>query len=206
MKTEMAEAPPAAGGEGAATAYENDVILWAEEQARFLREGRFSELDIEHLADEIEDVGRSEKRELASRMAVLLAHLLKWRLQPEKRSKSWRTTIADTATKDRNRRSGETPSLKNDRCATRFGRKTCGSTLEPGRGKKRASTPCRTPHRGRWTRSETRISGRNERELSRPSVAALVHAPQPRSPTSATMARFFTSRPARPWPASQGRA
>jgi hypothetical protein len=83
----MAEAPPAA------TAYENDVILWAEEQARFLREGRFSELDIEHLADEIEDVGRSEKRELASRVAVLLAHLLKWRFQPEKRSKSWRTTI-----------------------------------------------------------------------------------------------------------------
>ena len=95
MKTQMSEAPPAADGERAATAYENDVILWAEEQARYLREGRFSELDIEHLADEIEDVGRSEKRELASRMAVLLAHLLKWRLQPERRSRSWRTTIAD---------------------------------------------------------------------------------------------------------------
>ena len=93
MKTQMAAAPPAAGGERAATAYDNDVILWAEEQARYLREGRFSELDIEHLADEIEDVGRSEKRELASRVAVLLAHLLKWRLQPEKRSKSWRATI-----------------------------------------------------------------------------------------------------------------
>ena len=95
MKTQIADAPPAAGGEGAATAYEIDVILWAEEQARFLREGRFSELDIEHLADEIEDVGRSEERELARRMAVLLARLLKWRLQPEKRSKNWRTTIAD---------------------------------------------------------------------------------------------------------------
>ena len=93
MKTQMVETPPAAGAEGAPTAYENDVILWAEEQARFLREGRFSELDIEHLADEIEDVGKSEKRELASRMAVLVAHLLKWRHQPEKRSKSWRTTI-----------------------------------------------------------------------------------------------------------------
>jgi hypothetical protein len=93
MKTEMAEARPAAGSEHGPTAYEKDVILWAEEQARYLREGRFSELDIEHLADEIEDVGRSEKRELASRMAVLLAHLLKWRVQPEKRSKSWRTTI-----------------------------------------------------------------------------------------------------------------
>ena len=73
--------------------YDSDVILWAEEQARLLRAGRFAELDIEHIADEIEDVGKSEKRELASRMAVLLAHLLKWRFQPEKRTKSWRTTI-----------------------------------------------------------------------------------------------------------------
>jgi len=73
--------------------YEKDVILWAEEQARALRERDFGRLDIEHLADEIEDVGKSEKRELANRMAVLLAHLLKWRAQPEKRSPSWRNTI-----------------------------------------------------------------------------------------------------------------
>ena len=71
------------------------MILWSQEQARLLRAGRFSELDIEHLADEIEDVGKSEKRELASRMAVLLAHLLKWSRQPEKRSNSWRATIKD---------------------------------------------------------------------------------------------------------------
>ena len=58
-----------------------------------MRAGRFSELDIEHLADEIDDVGKSEKRELASRMAVLLAHLLKWSRQPENRPPSWRATI-----------------------------------------------------------------------------------------------------------------
>ena len=75
------------------TAYDDDVILWAEEQARALRERDFSKLDIEHLADEIEDVGKSEKRELANRMAVLLAHLLKWRSQPERRGASWRHTI-----------------------------------------------------------------------------------------------------------------
>jgi Domain of unknown function DUF29 len=75
------------------TGYDSDVILWAEEQARLLRAGRFAELDIEHIADEIEDVGKSEKRELASLMAVLLAHLVKWRFQPEKRTKSWRSTI-----------------------------------------------------------------------------------------------------------------
>jgi hypothetical protein len=86
------------------------VILWSEEQARLLRAGRFAELDIEHLADEIEDVGKSEKRELASRVAVLLAHLLKWTLQPEIRTNSWRTI------KDQRRRVAlainETPSLK----------------------------------------------------------------------------------------------
>ena len=69
------------------------MILWSQEQARLLRARRFAELDIEHLADEIEDVGKSEKRELASRMAVLLAHLLKWSRQPENRTNSWRATI-----------------------------------------------------------------------------------------------------------------
>ena len=75
------------------TPYEKDVLLWSQEQARALRERDFSKLDIEHLADEIEDVGKSEKRELAIRMAILLAHLLKWRGQPERRSPNWRNTI-----------------------------------------------------------------------------------------------------------------
>jgi Domain of unknown function DUF29 len=85
--------PKATGAESAAAGYDKDVILWSEQQARLLRAGRFDELDVEHLADEIEDVGKSEKRELASRMAVLLAHLLKWSRQPEMRSNSWRSTI-----------------------------------------------------------------------------------------------------------------
>jgi hypothetical protein len=91
--------------------YDQDVILWSQEQARLLRARRFAELDIEHLADEIEDVGKSEKRDLASRMAVLLAHLLKWKSQPESRTNSRRTTI-----NDQRRRIAlaikETPSLK----------------------------------------------------------------------------------------------
>ena len=79
--------------------YEKDVVLWSLEQARFLRDGKFSQLDIEHLADEIEDVGKSEKREFANRMALLLAHLLKWYHQPERRQeggrslRSWHSTI-----------------------------------------------------------------------------------------------------------------
>jgi hypothetical protein len=87
--------PKTAGARSAATPYDKDVILWSEQQARLLRAGRFAELDIEHLADEIEDVGKSEKREFASRMAVLLAHLLKWSRQPKMRSNSWRSTIVD---------------------------------------------------------------------------------------------------------------
>ncbi len=73
--------------------YEKDVVRWAREQARLLREGDFAHLDIEHIADEIEDVGKAEQREFASRMSVLLAHLLKWRFQPQLRTKSWRDTI-----------------------------------------------------------------------------------------------------------------
>jgi Domain of unknown function DUF29 len=103
--------PRAPSGRSATTSYDKDVILWSQEQARLLRAGRFAELDIEHLADEIEDVGKSEKRELASRVAVLLAHLLKWNRQPKMRTNSWRSTI-----KDQRRRVAlaisETPSLK----------------------------------------------------------------------------------------------
>lgn len=75
--------------------YDGDVVAWADEQAALLRAGRFDLLDIEHLADEIEDVGKSEHRELDSRMVLLVAHLLKWKFQPEKREigYSWHNTI-----------------------------------------------------------------------------------------------------------------
>ena len=74
-------------------AYGKDVNAWANEQARLLRAGRFDLLDIEHIAAELEDVGKSEQRELASRMAVLMAHLLKWQHQPDRRGASWEKTI-----------------------------------------------------------------------------------------------------------------
>ncbi|CBL47325.1 conserved hypothetical protein [gamma proteobacterium HdN1] len=77
------------------TAYDKDVIAWAQEQAKLLRSRRFDALDIENLAEEIEDVGKSEKRELASRMAVLLTHLLKWQFQPGRRGASWQRTIKE---------------------------------------------------------------------------------------------------------------
>ena len=58
------------------TTYEKDIIVWATEQAASLRAGKLSGLDIEHIAEEIEDVGKSEKRDLSLRMSVLLSHLL----------------------------------------------------------------------------------------------------------------------------------
>lgn len=93
--------------------YEGDIIAWANEQARLLRAGLFDRLDIEHIAEEIEDVGKSEKRELESRMAVLLTHLLKWRVQPERQGNSWRRTIM-TQREGIAKRIRKTPSLKPD--------------------------------------------------------------------------------------------
>ncbi|MDO9048127.1 MAG: DUF29 domain-containing protein [Methylobacter sp.] len=96
-----------------AITYEQDVVAWANEQANMLRTGQFDRLDIAHIAEEIEDVGKSEQRELATRMAVLLAHLLKWQFQPERRGASWEITI-NTQRKAIARRLRKTPSLKQD--------------------------------------------------------------------------------------------
>lgn len=75
------------------TPYDTDYAQWCAEQGALLREGRLSDLDRENLAEEIESLGRRDRREINSRMKILLAHLLKWRFQPEKRSPSWRSTI-----------------------------------------------------------------------------------------------------------------
>ena len=75
------------------TRYETDIVAWANEQAQLVRAGQFELLDLEHIAEEIEDVGKSEQRELASRMTLLIAHLLKWQFQPERRGRSWQITI-----------------------------------------------------------------------------------------------------------------
>lgn len=76
--------------------YESDFYAWANEQAALLRAGRLSEADIEHVAEEIESMGKSEKRELVSRLTVLLLHLLKWQFQPSRRGSSWETSISNT--------------------------------------------------------------------------------------------------------------
>jgi hypothetical protein len=73
--------------------YDQDFYAWANEQAGLLRAGRLSEADIEQIADEIESMGKTEKRELASGLTVLLRHLLRWQYQPSRAGASWQATI-----------------------------------------------------------------------------------------------------------------
>ncbi len=73
--------------------YERDFYGWANEQAALLRAGNLSAADIEHIAEEIESMGRREKHELTSRLGVLLLHLLTWQFQSDRRGKSWRLSI-----------------------------------------------------------------------------------------------------------------
>ncbi len=78
--------------------YDQDFVAWTEQQAALLRANDLSAIDREHLAEEIESVGASERREMRRRLARLLQHLLKWRYQPDLRSRRWAATI--TAQRD----------------------------------------------------------------------------------------------------------
>lgn len=78
-----------------ASLYDTDFYAWANEQAALLRAGKLSAADIEHIAEEIESMGRSEKRELVNRLTVLLLHLLKWQFQPALRGNSWRLSVEE---------------------------------------------------------------------------------------------------------------
>jgi hypothetical protein len=73
--------------------YEQDYYAWANEQAALLRAGKLSAADIGNIAEEIESMGRGEKRELVNRLIVLLLHMLKWKFQPALQSPSWRRSM-----------------------------------------------------------------------------------------------------------------
>jgi hypothetical protein len=74
--------------------YDRDYYTWALQQARALKEHRLEELDWENLADEVESLAKTERRELRSRLWVLLEHLIKWQLQSQRRTRSRRATIS----------------------------------------------------------------------------------------------------------------
>jgi hypothetical protein len=73
--------------------YARDVYAWSQEQARLIREGRWEEIDRDNVAEEIESVGRTEFNQLVSALRVLMLHMLKWDHQPERRSRSWVTSL-----------------------------------------------------------------------------------------------------------------
>ena len=73
--------------------YDTDYSLWLEKTAQLLRNGQINELDLPNLAEEIEDMGKREKRAVENNVEILLMHLLKYQYQPEKRSNSWKYTI-----------------------------------------------------------------------------------------------------------------
>jgi hypothetical protein len=95
----MATAEPAAGDNQMATAvknrigYDEDLFAWTQEQAALLRARHTEGLDWDNLAEEIEMAGGHDRRELESRLCVILLHLLKWQAQPELRGASWRKTL-----------------------------------------------------------------------------------------------------------------
>lgn len=75
--------------------HQQDYYGWARHNAELLRAGRLGEIDSENIAEELEDMGGSKERELESRLGILLAHLLKWVYQPERRGNSWKATICE---------------------------------------------------------------------------------------------------------------
>jgi hypothetical protein len=82
-----------------APAYEDDFVAWLEDQAQHARRGETDSLDLENIAEELEGMARSDRREIRNRLTVLLVHLLKYNFQPKRRSSSWLSTIGEQRTR-----------------------------------------------------------------------------------------------------------
>jgi len=91
--------------------YESDFYAWTQAQADALRRRSVNELDWENLQEEMDSMGKSEVRQLQRRLTILIGHILKWRMQPDLRSRSWTATILVQQT-DIQRLIAENPSLK----------------------------------------------------------------------------------------------
>jgi len=93
--------------------YDEDFAAWALETAQLLRERRFDDIDVDNLVEEVESMAGSQRRELLSRATVLIIHLLKWRHQPNRRPRSFRSTIG-TQRVELDRLFRQSPSLKRE--------------------------------------------------------------------------------------------
>jgi hypothetical protein len=92
--------------------YTTDFNVWIQKTAQLLRERCWNEIDVEHLIEEVESLGKSEQRGIASQLTRLLLHLLKWQYQPQRRSDSWLDSITDARTQIE-LAIADSPSLKN---------------------------------------------------------------------------------------------
>lgn len=93
--------------------YDKDFYAWTIENAELLRQKKFEEIDIDNIAEEIESMGKGNKRSVFSHLSVLIAHLLKWKFQSVRRSKSWALTIKNQRFEISDLLN-ESPSLKNE--------------------------------------------------------------------------------------------
>lgn len=91
--------------------YETDYLKWIEATIDQMKQQNYGAIDWDNLIEEIEDMGRSERRSLESNLTVILLHLLKWQFQPERRSNSWQASIAEHRRRIRKAFKGS-PSLK----------------------------------------------------------------------------------------------
>lgn len=78
-----------------AALYEMDETAWLEATADLIRDGRLDAVDLDTLAEYLTDMAKRDRREVFSRLVVLLSHLLKWDYQPDRRSGSWQGTILE---------------------------------------------------------------------------------------------------------------
>ncbi len=92
--------------------YDQDFYSWIYKNIDLLKQRKFSELDVDILIDELESMAKRDRRELTSRLMILIAHLLKWQFQPEQRSGSWQGSIDEQRIKIA-KQIEESPSLKN---------------------------------------------------------------------------------------------
>ncbi|MEH1860311.1 MAG: DUF29 domain-containing protein [Nostoc sp.] len=107
MTAQLPQSPITSGSD----LYEQDFYLWIQTTAELLKQKNFTQLDLDNLIEEIETIGRSEKKALRSNLEMVLMHLLKYKYQAEKRSGSWRATIREHRKRLRQALE-ESPSLK----------------------------------------------------------------------------------------------
>jgi hypothetical protein len=95
MMTAQSLNPLTSGSEPLAELYERDFCLWLELNIQQMKAGTLEAIDVIHVIEELETMGRSERQSLQSNLQVVLMHLLKYKYQSEKRTKSWRFTLLE---------------------------------------------------------------------------------------------------------------